>query len=458
LSRTPPVATDPATAGDWPAARRLFVLTVLCVVAAINLIDRQLITILLEPIKREFKVSDTKMGLLTGLSFAFVYVTAALPIARWSDRGMRRNIIATCILIWGTMTMLCGVAHSYFQLAAARMGVAFGEAGYNPAAHSMIADLYPLARRGAAIGMFNAAASVGIGFGLFFGGWLNTHFGWRAVFVIVGAPCILVALFIRLAVREPPRGLSDIVATQGSPPPLRETIEWLVRLRTFRYLAFSAMTCAFVNYGMQIWAASFFLRIHGLDAKEVGLKLGVASASGLFVGTILSGALADRFGQVDVRWYMRVTGIGMLLTVPFGALALQSTSADPAFGYYCVTIGFLSSWASPIHAMTQTLAAARMRGMASAIIGFCLNLVGFGLGPLFVGILNDHFTPTQGSQSLRISLMILLSGCLVAAYVCFSTNRSMNEDLVFSRSGAAGRVWRGRDVVPLKQKDSQCVP
>jgi MFS family permease len=435
LSPTPPVEEEPRIAADsWPPGRRLFVLAVLCVVAAINLIDRQLITILLESIKREFKASDTMMGLLTGLSFALVYVTAALPIARWSDRGIRRDLISACVLIWGTMTMLCGSAQSYLQLAAARMGVALGEAGYNPAAHSMISDLYPLKRRGAAIGAFNAAASIGIGFGLFFGGWLNAHFGWRTVFVIIGAPCILVALFIRVAVHEPPRGLSDGAATPKHPPPLSETIVSLVKLRTFRYLAFSAMTCAFVNYGMQIWAASFFVRIHGLGSREVGLKLGVASAVGLFAGTILSGALADRFGRTDVRWYMRVTGIGMLLTLPFGVLALQSRPADLAFGYYCVTIGLMSSWASPIHAMTQSLAAARMRGMASAIIGFCLNLFGFGLGPLFVGILNDHLAPTQGDKSLRVSLMILLSGCLVAAYFCFSTNRSMKEDLARSRN------------------------
>jgi MFS family permease len=131
----------PATTA-WPPAKRTAVLLVLCLVAAVNLIDRQLITILLEPIKRDLGASDTMMGLLTGLSFALVYVTAALPIARWSDRGVRRNLIAASIFIWGTMTMLCGLAHSYVQLAAARMGVALGEAGSNPASHSTIADLY----------------------------------------------------------------------------------------------------------------------------------------------------------------------------------------------------------------------------------------------------------------------------------------------------------------------------
>jgi MFS family permease len=419
---------------SWTPGRRLFVLLTLCLVAAVNLIDRQLISILMEPIKREFKASDTMMGLLTGLSFALVYVTAALPIARWSDRGVRRNIIALCVFLWGAMTMLCGLAHSYLQLAAARMGVALGEAGYNPSAHSMIADLYPLSRRGGAIGMFNAAASFGIGFGLFFGGWLNTHFSWRMVFVIAGVPCLLVALFIRFTVTEPPRGLSESIAARQTPPPLRETLVWLAQLRTYRCLALAAMTCAFVNYGLQIWAASFFIRVHGMSTREVGFKLGAASAIGLFVGTIASGLLADRLGQLDVRWYMRVTGFGMLIGLPFGVLTLLSSNPNSAFAYYCVTIAFVSSWASPIHAMTQTIAAPRIRGLASAIIGFCLNLFGYGLGPLFVGVLNDHLQPSLGVESIRYSLLILLSGCVVAVLASFVTNASIREDLEVSRS------------------------
>jgi MFS family permease len=169
-----------------------------------------------------------------------------------------------------------------------------------------------------------------------------------------------------------------------------------------------------------------------MSAKEVGMKLGIASAVGLFIGTIGSGTLADRFGRRDIRWYMRVTGAGMLLAMPFGLLALMTSTANASFVYYCVAVGFVSSWASPIHAMTQTITAARMRGMASAIIGFCLNLVGYGLGPLFVGVLNDHLRPTLGVESVRYSLMILLSGCLIAAWVSFSANRTIVPDMIHS--------------------------
>jgi predicted MFS family arabinose efflux permease len=421
----PAIEPDPS----WSPAKRLFVLLTLCVVAAVNLIDRQLITILLEPIKRDIHATDTTMGLLTGLSFALVYATAALPLARWSDRTVRRDLIALCLLVWGGMTMLCGLARSYWQLAAARMGVALGEAGYNPCAHSMIADLYPLSRRGGAIGLLNAAASFGIGFGLACGGWLSTQFSWRVVFAMAGVPCLALAFIIRMTVPEPPRGMSEPRGAPAEILSVRNTLAWLGRLRVFRYLAAAAMACAFVNYGLQIWAATFFIRIHGMSAREVGLKLGVASAVGLFAGTVGSGIIADRLGRRDVRWYMRVTGFGMLLTLPFGALTLLSSDANLAFAFYCVTIGMVSCWASPIHAMTQTIAAPRMRGMAAAIIGFCLNLVGYGLGPLFVGVLNDRLGVALGVESVRYSLLILLSGCVLAAWLSFAVNASVREDL-----------------------------
>jgi predicted MFS family arabinose efflux permease len=422
------VSTD-----SWPPVKRLLILLTLCVVAATNLIDRQLITILLEPIKRDLKVTDTAMGLLTGLSFALVYATAALPVARLSDRSVRRDILAVCLLLWGSMTMLCGLARAYGQLAAARMGVALGEAGFNPCAHSMIADLYPLSRRAGALGLLNAAASVGIGFGLVFGGWLNEQFHWRTVFLIAGSPCILLALLFRLAIPEPPRGLSDPYRVAGETPALRLTLRWLWKRRSFRFLALAAMSCAFVNYGLQIWAASFFIRIHHMSTREVGLELGAASAAGLLVGTIASGVLADRLGQRDPRWYMRVPGIGMLLVLPFGALALLSADATTAFGYYCVAIGLLSSWASPIHALTQSIAAPRMRGTASAIVSFCLYLIGYSLGPLFVGVLNDVLQARFGAEAVRYSLLVLLSGCFLAAGLSFATNTSIRADLEAAR-------------------------
>jgi MFS family permease len=194
------------------------------------------------------------------------------------------------------------------------------------------------------------------------------------------------------------------------------------------------MSCAIINYGVVGWAATYFLRVHGMRVQDVGLKLGLASAVGVFLSTIVSGVLADRLGGRDVRWYMRIIGIGMLCAVPFGVFALLSHDANLALALYCPAIGLLSCWASPIHAMTQTIAQPRMRGMASAIIAFFFNLGGYGLGPLVVGILNDHFEPHLGRTAIRYSLLILLSGCIAAAAICFATNASVEQDLQQARS------------------------
>ena len=433
---TSPFPSDGATS-QWGSARRAFVLTLLCIVAAVNLADRQLITILLTPIKREFHVSDTSMGLLTGMAFAAVYVTAALPIAYWSDRGSRRKIIAASTGIWSLMTMLCGLTQSFAQLAIARMGVAFGEAGCNPPSHSIIADLYSRRNRAKAIGFYNASASVGVGLGLFAGGALIAHFGWRMVFVLVGAPGLLLGLFIRLAVPEPPRGLSDPYLMMEPALPLLETLRWLGRLRAFRLLALSAMTCAIVNYGVQSWAATFFLRVHGVAASEIGAKLGTASAIGLLAGTISSGIVADQLSRKDLRWHMRIAAAGMVLAIPFGVAFVLTSNRNLAFTMYGLAIGLLSVWATPIHALTQTVAKPRMRALAAAIVSLFLNVLGYGLGPLMVGILNDRLQPRFGNESIRYSLLILLASAIGSAIVCVSTNRTLLADYARTQSPLA---------------------
>lgn len=422
------------TTTQWGSSRRAFILLLLCMVAAVNLADRQLITILITPIKHEFNVSDTTMGLLTGMAFAAVYVTAGLPIAYWSDRGSRRSVIAASVGVWSLMTMLCGLTQSFTQLAMARMGVAFGEAGCNPGSHSIIADLYGLHNRAKAIGFYNASASIGVGLGLFAGGALIMHFEWRTVFVLVGAPGLLLALFIRLAAPEPPRGLSDPHLIKEPALPLLDTLRWLGRLRAFRFLALSAMACAIVNYGIQSWAATFFLRVHGVAASEIGAKLGTASAIGLLAGTILSGIIADQLSRKDLRWHMRIAAGGMVLAIPFAVAFLLTSNRNLAFTMYGLAIGLLSVWATPIHTLTQTVAKARMRGLAAAIVAFFLNVLGYGLGPLVVGIFNDRLQPRFGNESIRYSLLILLAGAIGAAIVCLSTNRTLLADYARTQS------------------------
>ena len=218
-------AARPAT-GQTQAWSRHLVLAVLCLVGLLNYVDRQIISILLQPIKETFHASDTAMGVLTGILFAGVFSVISVPLARLSDVGSRRTVLAACIAFWSILTSLGGLAMSFWQLALTRVGVAAAEGGGMPASHSIITDLYPPAERTRALSVFASSQSIGIGLGVFLGGWLSQLFDWRMSFFIVGAPGLLAAILVRL-MPEPQRGLADQRPDSGLVPTFREAVRTL---------------------------------------------------------------------------------------------------------------------------------------------------------------------------------------------------------------------------------------
>ena len=423
-----PGDVDTQTAA-WSTSRRVALLVLLCAVTATSLMDRQIISILITPIKHEFGATDAQMGLLTGLAFAAVYVVAGFPLASWADNGNRRTVLAVSLAMWSVMTMLCGATRSFGQLAAARMGLALGEAGCNPASHSIIADLFSKRERAKAIGFFNASGAIGVSLGLFAGGTLVSHFDWRTVFVIIGAPGLVLAVIVKFAAHEPLRGMADARRTNTyERTALRKRLGSLSRHRTFRRLTFSAAACAFVNYGLSSWSAAFFMRVHHLTPAVVGTKLALVSVLGLLAGTIGAGMLTDRCSRSDLRWAMRIAGVGMLGALPSGALFLLTPNVNVGFISYGFAICLSAAWATPIYALTQTVAPVRMRGLASAVVAFFLNVAGYGLAPFVVGKLSDVFLPAFGEQSLRYALLVLVATSVGAALICFGANRYLLAD------------------------------
>ncbi|MET0183132.1 MAG: MFS transporter, partial [Caulobacterales bacterium] len=294
----------------WSMPRRHYVLAVLCLVGIFNFVDRQIITILIEPIKKEFGASDTQMGLLTGLMFAGFYLAASIPLARIADTGSRRNLMVICLGCWSAMTALGGFAQSFIQLLLTRIGVALGEAGAGPASHSMISDLYPMRRRGTMLSIFIAAQSIGIGLGVFLGGLLGDMFNWRVAFVIVGVPGVLLAVLLLTTVKEPPRGMADNVSETAKPPPVFVTMKRLLGMPSYVCAVLTSMFGAIPGYGTLIWGPTFFLRVHELSAATVGFWFGIVSGAALFIGGISGGMVGDWAARRDVRWYMRLGGIG----------------------------------------------------------------------------------------------------------------------------------------------------
>ena len=410
-------------------------LAILVVVYAVNFIDRNILSILLQPIKEELGASDFEMGLLTGFAFAVFYTFAGIPIARLADRGSRRAIMAVGIAFWSLLTALSGAARSFGMLALARIGVGIGEASATPAAHSLISDYFPPERRTRALAIYNVGSSIGILFGLMLGGWLKEVLGWRMTFAVVGLPGLLVALGVWLAIPEPRRGLSEARADTGEAPGLGETLRFLASQRSYLHVAFAAALYACTGYGLLAWAPTFFVRVHGLGYAEVGWKLGLIIGISSAVGVLVAGALCDRLARRDVRWLVWIPALSTALFAPGYALFALAQDTDLALLAY-IPVNLASAvFAPPSYAIAQGLARLRMRALASAFMLFVINLIGLGLGPTLVGALSDALEPRFGAESLRYALLLALALTLWGTLHSLLAGRSLARDL--ARTAAA---------------------
>lgn len=384
-----------------------FGLGVLSLVYAVNLLDRQILSMLLVPIKADLGISDTALGFLTGTSFALFYATAGIPIARWADRGTRIHVIALGLTVWSAATAACGLARSFAHLALARVCVGVGEAAGSPPAHSLIADYFPPERRARSIALYSMGASVGIGLGYALGGWLSDAVGWRLTFVLVGLPGLLLALVVRFAMREPPRGAIEGRVELGEQPPLGASLRMLLGIRSYRQICTATALYNVASYGFMMWIPTFLIRVHDMGRTESGAWLGLISACCGLAGAYTGGTLADRGAARDRRWLCWLPACAGLLTTPFIFAFLLVGSGPLALLCYA-PISFLSAtWSGPTYAVVQGLVPLRMRAMASAVLLFVLNLIGLGLGPQLVGVLNDVFHPSSGDLAIRYSLLII---------------------------------------------------
>jgi predicted MFS family arabinose efflux permease len=411
-------------------ATRRYVLGVLVVTYTFNFIDRQILGILVEPIKRDLGVSDTWMGLLTGLAFALFYTVMGIPIARYADRANRRNLVALALAIWSGFTALQGAAQSFWQLMLFRIGVGVGEAGCSPPSHSILADYYPPNRRATALGIYSLGIPVGILFGFFVGGWMEEFFGWRWAFVVVGVPGLLLALLVRLTVREPPRGYSEQRTSEvGEQPSIGEVARYLLGRKSFVHMAIGGGVTAFVGYGLITWAAAFFVRTHGMGSGELGTWLGLIFGIPGGIGIALGGRLADHFGERDARWYLWVVAAALLVVVPIGLGVYLTDDATLALLFLVVPVLLGNFYQATTFAQTQTLVGLRMRSVAAAILLFVINIIGLALGPSAVGFLSDLLAPEFGTDSLRWALLICSLANLWAAFHYWQAGRHFPGDL-----------------------------
>lgn len=409
-----------------PGARRA--LGLLTLVYSLNFLDRQMLSILAGPIKHELHLSDAQLGQLSGLAFALFYATMAVPIAWVADRRSRVWIITLALGLWSLFTMACGVARSFPQLVAARLGVGFGEAGGVAPSVALVSDLFPPRERARATSIFYLGVPIGSAAGVLFGGLLAARIDWRAAFLIVGAAGLLLAPLFRLLVPEPPRGRFQSGACDAAPS-MGAVVARLWARPSFLLMAFGASLATMMGTGLLFWSPSFLERSFGLTLAQRAAYFGVILLVGGVAGVWGSGVLADRLARSDRGGYARVPAIAFLLAAPIYAAGFWVGSPVLAFVLLIVGNALSVTWLGPTLAAVGALVPPAMRASASAMFLLINNLIGFGGGAWFLGAVSDALGGTKGLESLRYAILLGTPLYLAAAGLYWLASRRLARDI-----------------------------
>ena len=427
------VHVAPAHKAEFSNAYRNYALFMLMLFYTANYVDRQVLSILLPYIKAELLLSDTQLGFLGGIVFAIFYATLGVPIAIWADRSNRRNIVTMALTLFSVLTVACGYVTNFTQMVVARIGVGVGEAGTGPSSHSMIADMFPPEKRASAMGIYSLGINIGILIGFLVGGWVAQWYGWRAAFMIVGAPGLIIALLVRFTVKEPTRGHADGIVVEGAAIKVGAVFSHLWSQKSFRHLSFGTALAAIGGYAGVIWLPSFLSRSFHMGSGEIGTWLALIIGFSGGAGTFLTGWLADRFGKRDIRWNLWVVAIIMALCFPFSIAVYTTFDKYTALMLFIIPAFAGAAYVAPALAMTQALVTLRMRAQASAILFLILNLIGMGLGPQLAGYLSEKYMPAFGQESLRYALLTISVVWIWAALHFVLAARTFKADIERAR-------------------------
>lgn len=406
-----------------------FVLATLTIVSALNFFDRQLIVILQEPIKAELDLTDTQLGLVTGLAFAVFYSLLGIPIARFADKNSRRNVIGAALAVWSIMTSLTGYIQNFFQLILVRIGVGIGETGSYPSSYAIISDYFPINKRATAYAVLSTGVYIGLFASFLSGGYLENTWGWRNTFIYLGIPGVLLSIFLFLTIKEPKKNITqDVNDSKG----LLDALHFLSTRRTFFFLCLGSMLHSFVGYGFANWMPSFLIRVHGMTLIEAGFWLAIAVGIGGGLGAFCGGLLADKLAKNDKRWYLWLAIWAIVLSIPFSLFTLFSSNGMAAAICYFIPNFFFSFNSGGLITIIMGVVPAKMRSVTGAVYLFFLNLVGLGLGPLAVGALSDYFAATNQDTSLRYALFIVSNVYLLSTYLYWRAAKHVREEMVYS--------------------------
>ena len=423
-----PRVADQSDVATASSARRYYVLALLTIIYALNFLDRTIFNVLIEPIKKEFALSDTTMGLLAGFGFVLFYSLLGIPIARLADRLNRRNIVAIAFAFWSAMTALCGMATSVASLTLARIGVGLGESAGTPASQSIVSDLFGKNERPRALGIYAIGTYLGVFLGYFIGGYVSQHYGWRMAFFTAGLPGIALAAVVWLTVAEPKRG---VMAETFAPEPIGPTLGFLASQKSFVIVLIGFCLTTYTNYATAAWIPPFLARVHHLSPAEIGTYAG--TFKGLFgmAGTLVGGLVVAHISRRDDRWKLWAPAITSGLAGPVFAWCMLTPDFTTMVAALAATSFLVGFHLGPIFAISQTVARPSMRALASAIILLTATCFGQGVGPLAVGMINDALKGSYGADAVRYSLLsaaiTTTSGALLFVWAAASIRRDIKR-------------------------------
>ena len=399
---------------EGSSAYAYYVLFILALVYLFSSIDRTLISVLAEPIKRDFGLSDGQLGLLTGLAFAISYSLAGIPLGLLVDRHSRTRVLAGLVTIWSGLTFLSGLAVSAVTLGLARIGVGASESGASPASMSLVTDYFPKEKRGFALSLFYMSTPISIAVSFAIGSFIAANYGWRAAFFVAGVPGLLLAALILFTVREPPRGRYDPVDPEASRAryKFREAAKALVSTRPLLLLMLGAVSVVIAQAGIGAFTSPFLIRVHGLTIEQAGYAIGAVKGPTGILGLLAGGLVADRLAKRSTDAGPRMVGLLMLLCTPCVAAAMLVPSWTAAM-IFIGAFNFLNyTYYGATFATYMTLAPVRMRGALAGMLAVANTMVGYGFGPPLAGTASDLLGDAGVADPIRWALVI--TGCFFA--------------------------------------------
>lgn len=428
--RATPLPARQATRAPSLAAR-WYVLLMMCLVYTLSIADRYVISTVLEPIRLELHLSDSSIAFLTGVSLAIFYVTLGFPISWLLDRGSRRNIIAASLIAWSAMTACCGLARTYWQLLASRIGVGIGEAGGTPGASSIISDYFPAARRAMALTVFSLGAPIGAWLGSDIAGQLADLKGWRFVFLALGVPGVVAGALVFLTVREPQCGSLDR-HDEGPAPSFMETMRFLWSQRSAVHVMIGSAVTALWGWGLMWWTPAFLMRTYSITAGQAGAITGPIHLIGGTLATVLTGYLVAHPRMADPRRIVWLMGAGIGLSTLVSFVIYSTHSLPVATALFWIFIPSIYFYIGPCFGILNNLAQPRMRAMYCATTLFVANVGNLVIAPQLVGFLSDWLAPEHvaSAASLRLAMLCLApTGFWATAHYFLATRNLVADQL-----------------------------